>query len=63
MYKSCSAITLHTHRIVEVFFEKDADCVVLPGYNDETPLHKAVFDGHIETVKLILGYKPNVNAR
>ncbi|XP_064390866.1 transient receptor potential cation channel subfamily A member 1 homolog [Halichondria panicea] len=50
-------------KIVEVFFEKDADCVVLPGYNDETPLHKAVFDGHIETVKLILGYKPNVNAR
>ena len=48
---------------MKVFFEKDADCVVLPGYNDETPLHKAVFGGHIETIKLILGYKPNVNAR
>ena len=52
-----------TYRILKVFFKKDASCATLPGYNKETPLHNAVYGGHIETIRFILEHEPNVNAR
>ncbi|XP_064387692.1 transient receptor potential cation channel subfamily A member 1 homolog [Halichondria panicea] len=50
-------------KVLKVFFKKDASCATLSGYNDETPLHNAVYGGHIETIKFILEHKPNVNTR
>ncbi len=50
-------------RIVELFLMEDESCVHLKGFHKETPLHSAVYGGHIDTIKLLLGYRADVKAR